>query len=417
MIVSRNVSILASWGMIGFLVGVFLHSLYPYDAVHMVVVYIVGGMACMGLSMSGPHRKLALGAIFLMMLCVGIGRFELDRASHWLPKGLRPLNADGFAYVVSKPLTHASFWDPRVWLTDGRRELTRRTHILLPTDQAALLSGILYGERGFTRAQKEIFQKAGLMHIVAVSGSNVTILVCIIIPMLLKLGCSRRQAFIGLSITLILFVIFVSPSASVVRAALMGWLIQLAPMVGRLVRPSRLLLISACLFVLWKPWALLFDVSFALSFLAMGGLMTWGAYIAEVLENRISSKEMKEIISSTLGATIMTIPYSAWAFGKFTVWGLITNVFVLPLIPWTMLFGSLALFFYRFPFVGILVGGCLEWISFVAKSVEHLPFASISLTPSFWEMITVYIIISCIFILLQRRKEAIHKQNRKKRES
>lgn len=235
-----------------------------------------------------------------------------------------------------------SLLDPLTWLARWRKALTGRIHSALPPDEAALVAGILYGEQDFSAELNEDFKRAGLMHLVAVSGSNVTIVVSVCLALALGAGFKRRQAFWAVTIALLVFVGFVGFSASVLRAAFMGWLVILARHVGRMARTWRLLLMAAAILNLSNPWLLAFDPGFALSFLATWGLLAWTPIFSRWFERVPSAFGLRETVATTLGATLMTAPYLAWAFGRMSLAGLFTNALALPLVPWAMLWGSIA---------------------------------------------------------------------------
>lgn len=240
--------------------------------------------------------------------------------------------------VTSAP----SPYDPLVWLARWRAFLTRRIQGVLPPDEAALMAGILYGEQNFSAEMHEDFKRAGLMHLVAVSGSNVTILVAICLSVALGLGLDRRRAFWAVSLALLAFVGFVGFSASVLRAAWMGWLVILARHVGRLPQTWRLLLVAAACLNAANPWQLAFDPGFALSFLATWGLLAWAPLFLRRLARVPQTLGLRETVATTLAATLMTAPYLAWAFGRLSLAGLFTNALALPLVPWAMAWGALA---------------------------------------------------------------------------
>lgn len=294
-------------------------------------------------------------------------------------------------------------------LLTARMALTMQIQKNLPPEEAGLLAGILYGDQAFSKETKSTFRRAGLMHIVAVSGSNISILVLVLTRLILRVGLTRRQAWVFLTFGIAVFVLFVTPSASVVRAAVMGSLIELAPLFGRLVRPLRLLLVAGCVFILWQPSALLLDPSFILSFLAMLGLICLGPWIDKMLPTRIP-KLLRETIVSTLAATLLTAPYSAWSFGSWSVLGCLTNLLIVPLIPWTMLFGAVALILPH-PITFLPARGCLTlilWIAHLTDGVsfgvwEHLKFSWV------W-MVSVYIVLFFLWRLGEQRKRLMHKR-------
>lgn len=358
----------AGWIGGGWLLGIAGHSWFPYQPVpfHGVVF----GMALVTSALVTIRRPvIRLVLLCLLGVCLGLWRFDL--AILTLPGGLRPLDAKHMAWSSGRSPLPAALSRP---LASLREEVHRRAEALFTTDEAALITGLVYGERDLSSERKEDFRRAGLLHIVVVSGSNVTILVVLVMRILMTFGWRRRTTFIAVSTALVLYVGLVGFSPPVVRAAIMGWLVLLAPMVGRLPRSSRLLLLSAVLFTFWHPWALLFDASFALSFLAMWGLLAWTPLIDRALARLPAF--LREATSTTVGATVMTLPYSAWAFSQVSVIGLLTNPVVLPLVPWAMGTGSLAMLFPRTGWLVLPAKGFLQFILGVAALSRRLPWGA-----------------------------------------
>lgn len=386
---------LSGWLGVAFLAGIAIHSFFPYSLTPwrwMCVLWLIGSVACAAPLRS---RTLRIFGVTLLVLILGIWRFDVGYSS--MPRGPSPLSPKGLAFVggTIRPSKPGDLWDRSIRL---HRLLLARARERLTTDEAALLTGILYGERGLSSEKNRQFREAGLLHVIAVSGSNVTIVTVIIGAVLLSCGFHRRHALVGLGIVLTAFVVFVSPSASVVRAAFMGMCVALAPIVGRVVRPSRLLLASAVVFTAWHPWALFFDASFALSFLAMWGLLTWGVRIDRVIYPYIRSKLLREIVASSIAASLMTIPYTAWAFRQVTIWSLFTGCAVLPLVPWVMGIGSVLLIAPSTALIVWPLRGFLEVMFFVASLPERVGWGYWSVTSFSWEwMVGSYVLISVLW--------------------
>ncbi len=279
---------------------------------------------------------------------------NLDRRRSLAHKGVW---SECTAAVAVQVVSPADNYDPLVVLARWRNLITARIKSVLPTDEAELTTGILYGDQDLSASMKDLFQRAGLMHLVAVSGSNVTIVVSVLLGLVLALGFSRRQGFWIVSGGLLAFVGFVGFGASVLRAAVMGWLVILARHVGRLPSTGHLLLLAAAFLNLCNPWLLAFDPGFALSFLATWGLLAWTPLVNRKLKFVPNVLSCRESLACTCGATLMTAPYMAWIFGYMSLAGLLTNALALPLVPWTMSWGAV----------------CAAWGNWFGSSVISLP--------------------------------------------
>ncbi|MBM3204365.1 ComEC/Rec2 family competence protein [Candidatus Uhrbacteria bacterium] len=383
----RTLASLAGWMGAAFLVGVLVHSLSPESHLSMMGLTLAIIVCVFFLSFYWKEPWIRAITLCLIVLLFGVWRFSMAQPS--MPRGLIPFSPKGLAYA-STAVTTANHLDPRHWLGRLRRDFTKTSREHFSQDESSLLTGIIYGEKSFSKELKDRFRRAGLLHIVAVSGSNITIIVVFVMRFLLLLRLPRRSAFVGVTLAIIAFTLFVDPSASVIRAAIMGWLVELAPVVGRIPRPSRLLLIAAVVFTFWKPWALIFDASFALSFLAMWGLLSWSPLIQSWLKAKHVWKSLQELIASTVGATIMTVPYSMWAFGQMTLWGLITSLLVLSLIPWIMGVGLMALIIPH-EWIVLSARGFLEAVLWIARFPDFIPIGVWSkLTLPFWMLVVIY---------------------------
>jgi len=133
--------------------------------------------------------------------------------------------------------------------------------------QSSLLSGLLVGERSSLGEDLEDdFRKTGLIHIVVLSGYNVTIIAESLIRFLSFLP-RYIGGVIGI-ISIVLFAVLTGASATIVRASIMAILVIIGRLTGRMYDAGRALLIAGLLMVIHNPKILLFDTSFQLSFLA-----------------------------------------------------------------------------------------------------------------------------------------------------
>ncbi|MFA6365124.1 MAG: ComEC/Rec2 family competence protein [Candidatus Paceibacterota bacterium] len=214
---------------------------------------------------------------------------------------------------------------------------------VLPPEEATFLSGLTIGARGsFSQELKDNMQKSGTTHLVALSGYNITILVSVAMGFLLFLF-SRRIAFIVTVILIVLFVMMTGAEASVVRAAIVGFLALLASEIGRVYDIRNAVLCAALIMVLLNPKVLAFDIGFQLSFLALLGIV----YLRPALQNLLNITESTTIFSwkenmlTTLAAQLAVTPILIANFGFVSLISLFANIVVLELIPITMGLGFL----------------------------------------------------------------------------
>lgn len=282
--------------------------------------------------------------------------------------------------ATSLSLVERTRWyDVSPVLSAWRLAISKRISRLLPGDPGALLSGILYGERSLAKETSDAFRFAGMTHLIAVSGSNIALVVSFFVPFLLFLGYRRQSAIILSGAGIVLFALFVGAEASVIRAALMGWLAILARVFGRKAGAAHLLLVAGTLMAVMDPWAPAFDAGFALSFLATWGLIAWSRPLALVFRRIPIALGLRETVSTTVAATVVTAPYSLWAFGSVSVAGLLTNLIAIPLTALAMLWGAVAVVFGGIvPAIAYPAQGCLQAMLLIAETSRRFPFLLVS---------------------------------------
>lgn len=221
-----------------------------------------------------------------------------------------------------------------------------KVYKLVGRPEADLLLGMLIGARSqLPSSVLELFQTVGMTHVLAVSGYNVSLL--LVSVELLAPWVGRRFASVfGLCI-IIFFVVIAGPSASVIRAAIMGSLLMLAWIFKRLYQLLPAILLTASIMVFLSPAILLWDVGFQLSFFATLGIV-YGSPMLEPVAKRFLPKVLAQSVSVTFAAYIITLPLLALQFGTVSFIAPLANVLLLPLVPLCMLFG----FLIALPFIG-----------------------------------------------------------------
>lgn len=230
----------------------------------------------------------------------------------------------------------------KVRLFQFKEKLIDNLGAVLPPQEAALMSGILLGERGeFSQEFKGQLNKSGTTHIVALSGYNISI-IGLTLTGILGLFFRKHWAFYLSLFTIPLFVIMTGAEASVVRAGIMGIIVLLAQKQSRLYSFRNAVAITAFLMLLFNPMLLIFDLGFQLSFTALLGIV----YLFPYLEKRLgwqdkegSVFELKKTGLQTLSAQVAVAPILLIKFGYLSATALIANIMILTLIPLTMFFG------------------------------------------------------------------------------
>ncbi|MFA6513722.1 MAG: ComEC/Rec2 family competence protein [Patescibacteria group bacterium] len=233
----------------------------------------------------------------------------------------------------------------------------------LPEPEAGLADALLLGyRRTISKEDAATFSRTGLSHLIAISGSHITILSVMILSFTLFLGLSRRLALKIVFIFLFIYPLITGLSASAVRSAVMGGLVFIALYYGRLAAITKALVFSASLMLIVNPRLLRDDIGFQLSFAAVIGII----YIYpcfESIRNKIKKKFYGwhrkiilanwDIFSLTLACQLMVTPIMLINFHQFSIISFIAN----PVVIWVFPFLLAALIIplvpaVIFPFLG-----------------------------------------------------------------
>lgn len=285
----------------------------------------------------------------------------------------------------------------------------------LTEPQAALLNGLILGERGnISQELNQQFINAGIVHIVAISGQNITIIAGLLMNLMIFLYIGRRKGFYLAVAVLILFIMLIGAPASAVRAGIMGILILFAQQVGRLSRSFNAVIFAAAVMLAINPKLLSLDVGWQLSFLAVLGLI-WLKPLSERLwPERRDRWQIRDSLEMTLAAQIMTLPWLIYKFGRLSLIAPLTNILVLPVLPIVMMWGLMASLvgLVYLPLAKILFWPLWLILTYILKVVAMMnavPFASLSFKFHWWLVILVYFMITIWLVKLKRKYNFFNK--------
>lgn len=262
-----------------------------------------------------------------------------------------------------------------------RARFARLAREVLPPDQAAVLPGLVLGDTSAVSAgTTRDFKTAGLTHLTAVSGANVTI-VCGAV--LLSARIVGPRAAVGLAaVALAAFVIVVQPTASVLRAAVMG-AIALVAIVSARRRQAVPVLAATVLGLLIVAPHLAVDAGFALSVCATAALIVLAPGWAARLIARGWPKPLAEAVCIALAAQLVTAPLIAAISGTLSVISVLANLAVAVVIPPITVLGTAAaaLCWVLPQAAGFLIrftGPELWWLLRVASIAAEVPGAALT---------------------------------------
>ncbi len=293
-------------------------------------------------------------------------------------------------------------------LLSVKRALIEKGEQVLPEPHSSLLGGILLGiKRSLGEDLLRDFRVTGIIHIVVLSGYNITI-----VAEAIGRAASFLPRILGLSLSvlsIIAFAVMTGAGATVVRASLMALLVLLARSTGRIYEITIALFAAGFVMVFWNPKILVFDPSFQLSFLATVGLIQLAPRLEKFFGFLPTRFQFREFALATISTQLFVLPLLLYMMGELSLVALPVNLLVLLFIPLTMLFGFLAMVF---GFVHTIIALPFAWIAYALLAYElavvdvfsALPFASMTISNfPLWAMFFVYICYG-IFLYKTRNK-------------
>ena len=333
--------------------------------------------------------KIAFYFLFLIFLLLGVFRFQLTGNS-------------------------AKFSDNYFFSGFSKKIETRIENYFSPP-HSSLLSAIILGKS--YKMGKEWNNKlslAGVRHITAVSGMHIIIISMIFFWLFLKLGISRQKSHILILFVIWFFVALVGSRPSAIRAGIMASLLIFSQWVGRPYLSGRFLLYAAFIMLLINPLLLGWSISFQLSFLATAGIIYFFPLIKFYLDKAglIEKSGISALLALTLSAQLAVFPLLIYNFGKISVVSPITNILIIPLLPFLLsaffVFLVFAFTFPPFAFIfSLILWLLLEFIILIVNFFSSLSFSAISFPKqfSFLAILGLYSLIVWLIIFLKRKSK------------
>jgi competence protein ComEC len=281
----------------------------------------------------------------------------------------------------------------------------------------ALASAITLGEKEkLDPEQKEDFIRAGVMHIMAVSGLHAMILSLFIFNLLFFL--KRRFNILRVVITIIFLWVFAFVTGltpSVLRATLMFTFLQAGNLLKRRVNGVNSILASAFILIIIRP-SVIFDAGFLLSYSAV--LFIIGFY--QEFHNLVTFRNrVCDLIWQSAAVTIVaqagTLPLTIMLFNRFPTLFIITNAVIVPLSSVVVITGCLIPFLYPILHVSRLLAfvldrltGLTEYLTSNAASVPWSTIENIGLSLPECITLSLFIPLALGYLIRKPRIKVIY---------
>ncbi|WP_432647256.1 DNA internalization-related competence protein ComEC/Rec2 [Mitsuokella sp.] len=310
------------------------------------------------------------------------------------------LRADGITALLTagKGTVHIEQRDAcplERFVADCRRHYRQSMEDVMPKEDAAAVFAMLFG--GYEGIEPELiedFQTTGIVHILSVSGSHISLVAAVMLWLASMLRLPRAISAVLVLGSIAFYSILAGCVPPVIRSALMGSLSFLALAFGRERESRYILLLTGIFMLMWQP-LLLFHISFELSYLATAGLIFLAPVLYRWGRQRGIPSFMAMGLAITAAAQLASLPVLLWYFGQVSLSSLLANLLVVPILELMIvlgLFAGIAAFFLPFPghlifaFDSLLLGVAAELAHVLAK----IPGGLLYLPAMKWQLCLLY---------------------------
>ncbi|CAA6826740.1 MAG: Competence protein [uncultured Aureispira sp.] len=342
---------------------------------------------------------------------------------------LNPKAFDSRSYYATQNIYHQSYLPADQWKKVGRGQgsplyqfiyKTRSRllqilaeHLSTPNEYAVAAALLLGAKDQLNKDLRNAYADTGAMHVLAVSGLHIGILVGLL-SFLLRFVRRSDKNWLRIKTVILLslmwsFALLTGASASVLRACTMFSFVIIGQLLNRKINIYNSLAASAFLLLCLNP-LLLFQVGFQLSYFALVGIIYLHPRIYKrwYIENKLGNWIWNGV-SLSLAAQIATLPISLYYFHQFPVFFWLSGIVVAAAASMILSLGIALLCFHTVPLLGTALGYALHALLFLMNSLifltQQLPGA---VWEGFWleswQMWTWYLVlISGIHLLLTRQ--------------
>lgn len=243
--------------------------------------------------------------------------------------------------IIQQGSSYSWFWEEMWQIRQKSLKILRQE---LGEENGAIIGAMLLGEKnGLNEEDKNLYQRNGISHILAISGLHLMLLgLGVVRGLKMILGGNKRVAFSTIFI-MSLYCVFTGNSISTIRATIMFALSLVAGMLGRSYDSLSALGLAAILQLFMNPYVLN-NSGFLLSFLAVIGVTFLAPKLQEIMG---ANKKFYKSVCVSLSASVTTLPVLLWNYGTYPWYSVFLNLLILPAMS-VLLFLAV-----------ILVGVCL----------------------------------------------------------
>jgi competence protein ComEC len=250
-----------------------------------------------------------------------------------------PINEDKINYDVYLEKVESKGINEFKHINEFKNKLIVDVKSQLKEPYASFLLGITLGYKAnWPQNYYEKFKESGILHILVVSGFNVSLLISLLSIILSKFNRAVFVVIIFLFLSIYLFIVGFEPP--IIRAVIMGGIISISTSQGRY-HSSFYSLILACTVILIVSPYLVSDLSFILTFASTLAVLTAGIFIQQIKYREIEINIIVEHFIVLLFVNILITPVIMFYFNEYNFVSIFTNLLIFWTVPALTILGFL----------------------------------------------------------------------------
>ncbi len=331
---------------------------------------------------------------------------EFNAEKYWSAKGITKMGflSDG---DKSSSVNKKNFLQK--WFYSLDESLSNLFEDHLKPESVGIAKAMILGDRDHLDAEAiRSFGNSGAMHVLAVSGLHVGLILAMLIFFFSKFPkwISRYRAIILSLIIIWIYAFLTGFSPSVFRAVVMFSLLSIAKISGRSYSSMNVLAGSAMIMLLWD-YNLVYDLGFQLSYLAMAGIFLVYPSIKKMLYFKVKVlRWIWEGTSVALAAQLFTFPLTLYCFHQFPNYFLLSNIGLMLLANAILVLGVLFIALHKIPWVSLAFSWGLSVLVlamfYFVQWIDYLPGSTaLGFVLPVWQVLVIYAMLLFVFFLLQ----------------
>lgn len=288
-----------------------------------------------------------------------------------------------------------------------RISVASRISELFREPDASLITAMIAGDQGMIpQSVKDVYRKSGITHILSISGLHVSVIAVVLTlsVSMLRLSPSLRSSLILALLWVYIFA--VGSPASAVRAGVFWTLYVLAYHMKMLMGLLTVVVLTVAMLITRSP-ELVRSIGFELSIVAVCGIGI-ALFFLRTIRFAPGVKSIVTLFGVSLGATLTTAPLTLYYFGNLSLVGLMTNLLVVPLLPFVTYLVLIALFLQ--PLItpvalicSFVVHLLMKWILFIATLCASIPYGNFEeITFPLWGVAVYYFVLVIGIVVLMK---------------